>query len=293
MLICVLIQLAIAAAPVPRGLRIAALLGAVFVVATYGVHSSLGGNVARLPILVMPAVVIANLAARRAVVLVAAAALLAYPVIQSAGDVVASHDRSASPTFASGLVRRLSGDPVAERQRIEVVDARTHWGTVRLADAGFAVSRGWLTQVDEVDNPIFYGSAPLTASSYRSFLDRTASGYVALEQSAPLDGSAEAEAALVRHGLPYLSKVWSDSNWSLYEVENPQPLAVGAAQVVEITETGLILQAQRPGLVALDLNWSPYLTVTGGRIIRHGRTAIAILASPGRHVVSATWRSAA
>jgi hypothetical protein len=186
-------------------------------------------------------------------------------------------------------VRRLANDPIAERQRVEVVDARTHWGSVRIAYAGISVARGWLTQVDEVQNPLFYEAALLNANSYREFLDRTASGYVAVERSAPLDSGSLAEAALINHGLPYLSKVWSDPNWTLYRVKDPQPIAVGAAHVVRTTETGLILQAQTPGRVVLDICWSPYLTVTGGRVLRNGRDVVAVLTSSGEHIVSATW----
>ncbi len=289
MLTCLVIQLGIAAAPVSRRLRIAALLGALLIVATYLVHTPLGGNVARLSVILMPAAAAAELATRRMTAYAIASVLLIYPIAQATGDVATSRDQSARPSFATGLERQLANYPIAQTQRIEVVDAINHWGSVRLAGAGFSIARGWLTQVDEVRNPEFYNNAPLTAKSYRVFLDQTASGYVAVERSAPLDSGSQAEAGLISRGLPYLTEVWSDPDWKLYRVSAPTPLATGVASVVRTTNTGLILDAKSPGRVELDINWSPYLTVTGGAITRDGSHVIATVTSPGEHTVRASW----
>jgi hypothetical protein len=289
LVICLIIQIGIAVVPVGARVRAGALLGAALIIGTYFVHSPLGGNVARLSVLLMPAAAVADLAVRRLAAQGVAAVLLIYPVTQTVGDVMASYDPSANPNFATALEQRLSADPVARKQRIEVVDASTHWGAARLADAGFSVARGWFTQVDEVQNPEFYKQGLLTAASYRTFLNRTASAYVAVERSAPLDEGSVAEAALISEGLPYLIQVWADPNWTLYRVADPSPLAGGQGQVVRLTDTGLVVDTRAPGVVDLDINWSPFLRVTGGTLARHGSTVAADLSTPGEHVVWATW----
>jgi hypothetical protein len=289
MLTGVAIQLGVAAAPVSRRMRLAAVLGALLVVATYLLHTPLGGNVARLPVLLMPAAAAAEFATRRTIAHALTAMLLIYPIVQAAGDVAAAGGRSAQPGFATGLEHQLAADPTARTHRIEVVDAASHWGSVRLSDAGYTVARGWLTQVDEVQNPEFYTKAALTATTYRAFLDRTSCGFVAVEHAAPLDSASTSEASLITRGLPYLTEVWSDSDWTLYEVIDPNPVATGNGHVLRMTDTGLILAAEKPGRVGLNLSWSRYLTITGGTISRHGPDVIATVTSAGQHTVAAHW----
>jgi hypothetical protein len=283
------IALAALALSASRPMRIATVLGVTAIVAAYLVHTPLGGDIARLPVLLMPAAVIAQARVPRRLTVLLAAAACVYPIAQAANDLTAAHDVSTRPAFTTGLQARLAGEPIARTHRIEVVDAGTHWGAVRLSNAGFAVARGWLTQADQVDNPLFYGRAPLTAGSYRAFLDRTASAYVAVEHAAPLDSGAQAEAALIAGRLPYLTDVWSDRYWTLYRVSRPRPLATGVATVVRTTDTGVVLDAARPGAAHVDLNWSRYLTVDGGEITRDGTTITVALTTPGIHVIRGAW----
>jgi hypothetical protein len=289
LLVSLAIQLGAAAVPVGRLVRVASLLGAAGVLLAYAVHTPLGGNVARLPVLITPAAVVADVTLRRASVLVIGAILSIYPIAQTASDLTTSRDGTAQLPFTAGLAARLSNDPLAHSQRVEVVDARTHWGASRLADAGISLSRGWLTQADQTDNPLFYGRARLNADTYRDFLDRTATAYVAVEHGAPLDGGAVREAALIDENLPYLSPVWHDPFWTLYAVHDPAPLATGPATVLTTTDTGVVLDAQRAGLVDVDVNWSPFLRVDGGEVYRDGSHIQVQLDSPGVHTIRAAW----
>jgi hypothetical protein len=283
------IEIGAAVVPVGRFVRSTALLGAAAIIITYFVHTPLGGNVARLPVLIMPAAVVADVGLRRLGALVVAAILSIYPIAQAVSDISASYDGAAALPFTAGLAARLSNDPLAHSQRVEVVDSQTHWGATRLADAGISLSRGWLTQLDETDNPLFYGREPLNAVTYRAFLDRTGTGYVALERGAPLETGGQAEAALVRRGLPYLSPVWADEYWTLYRVANPHPLATGTASVVSTTDTGVLLYAEAPGWTHVDVNWSPFLKVDGGQVVRDGSQIWVNLDSAGLHNVRAVW----
>jgi hypothetical protein len=289
LLLSVVTQLAAVALPVGRVVRVAALVGTVVIVAAYCVHTALGGNIARLPFLVTPCAVAAQLAFSRRSAAIVSAALCVYPLSQAVSDLVISRDSSTMAAFTAGLARRLANDPIAHTHRIEVVDAGTHTGAVRLTDSGLSVARGWITQVDESDNPLLYGRAPLNAATYRAFLDRTASGYVAVEHAARLDQGARTESALIASGLPYLTPVWSDRYWTLYEVSAAAPVADGVARVVKLTDTGVVVQVTHPGLADINLNWSRYLTVDGGRVIRDGRTVTVDFRVPGQHTLRASW----
>ena len=197
------------------------------------------------------------------------------------------------PAFVAGLAARLAPDPVVGRQRVEVIEPRTHWAQTRLADVGVTPARGWLRQIDEQRNPLFYQRAPLTGATYRAWLDAHAVAYVALPHGVPLDFGSGAEASLVARGLPYLRAVYADPQWTLYAVDDPAPLATGPARVTALPDTGVVLQASAPGDVRLSLWYSPLLVVDGGAVRavpgEPGETEVH-LDSAGRHVVHGVWR---
>lgn len=283
------IPLAAALLPVGRRVRVGLLLSAGAVLGAYLVHSPLGSNVTRLSILVVVPTLVA--AARLPLLLLAPAALVLglWPWHQLHDDLVAASDASARPSFVAGLAGRLRGDPTVATQRVEVLEPRTHWAQTRLVDAGVTVARGWLRQVDEGRNPLFYGRAPLTVGSYRGWLDGQGVAYVARPHGVPLDFGTGAEDALVGGGLPYLHPVWSDAHWTLYAVDRPAPVATGAAAVTALTDTGAQL-AGGPGVVTIALHWSPYLVVGGGVVQRDGDRTRVVLATGGSHRLHAVWR---
>jgi hypothetical protein len=106
---------------------------------------------------------------------------------------------------------------------------------------------------------LFYSTKSLTADSYHAWLHELAVGWVALPR-APLDYSAAAEGALVRAGLPYLRAVWGSADWTLYEVTDAAPLARGA-QVLSVADSSVTLATTQAATAAVQIRWSPYLTV--------------------------------
>jgi hypothetical protein len=174
--------------------------------------------------------------------------------------------------------------------RVELVDTATHWPSTYLLPH-VALARGWERQVDESRNPIFYGRAPLTATSYRQFLDRNAVGLVAVARGVPFDYGTKDEAALVRGGLPYLHLQWSDAHWQLYTVTQPAPIVASPAVVDCLTDTGLTLRAPGAGRYEVRMRWSPYLVVSGGKVSRASDGDVELtLTSPGTHDLHAVWR---
>lgn len=278
------------ALPVGRTLRVASLLAALVVLAAYLVHSPLGSNAARVPLLLAAPLAVATLPGRWRVLGPVLALCLPLPLHQLAGDLSAAHDPAAHRAFYAPLLSRLAADPQLRTHRLEVVEPRTHWQVAYLEPA-VTLARGWERQLDESLNPAFYRPGALTAVRYRKFLDRSAVAAVALPRGTPIDFGSRSEAALVRAGLPYLHRVWSDPHWSLYQVSRPAPLALGdGARITALTDVGVHLATRGPGTVRLALRYSPYLQVNSGCVRRGRRGEVVLrLARGGRHVLAARW----
>jgi hypothetical protein len=60
---------------------------------------------------------------------------------------------------------------------------------------------------------------PSSPHSYRAWLAREGVHYVALPD-VPLDPTGRAEAKLIRRGLPFLRRVFSDRHWEVFEVRH-------------------------------------------------------------------------
>jgi hypothetical protein len=168
-----------------------------------------------------------------------------------------------------------------------VIDTRTHWASAYVAER-IPIARGWERQVDNARNPIFYGRSPLTAASYRAFLDAYAVGWVALPDAA-LDFGSTGEAALIRQGLPYLKPVWHQGAWTVYAVTDPKPLVSGT----ELTPTAVgrasvTLQARTAGASGiLQLHWSRWLHTDNGVVRQAGQWTSVQAARPGPVTISA------
>ncbi len=284
------IPLAAALFPVGRRVRLGLLLAALAVAVAYLVPGPVGSNVTRLSLLVAVPTFVAAVRLTTLLAVPVAVVLALWPWHQLQDDLRAARDASAQPGFSASLINRLVADRMALTHRIEVVAPRTHWAETRLAGSGLSLARGWVRQVDEGRNPQFYGRAPLTAGTYRSFLNASAVAYVAAPKGVPVDFGSGAEAALVRGGVPYLARIWSDQHWDLYAVADPAPVATGAARVTRLTDTGADLVASGPGDAHLAVRWSPWLVLDGGQVHRDGAWVRLRLRGSGPHRLHAVWR---
>jgi hypothetical protein len=291
LLAALLVCAIVAVLPVGRRMRLGALLSVVLLLAAYLVHTPVGSNAARMPLLLAAPAVAAAVRAPVFLLVPALVVLLPFPVNQLRNDLSAAGDPAAAESFYAPLLARLVRAPTLElaSHRLEVVEPRTHWQVVYLEPA-FTLARGWERQLDVSLNPLFYGGA-LTPASYREFLVRNAVSAVALPVGTPIDDSSTAEAGLVRSGLSYLREIWSDPHWVLYAVRDPVPVAAGdGAGGVHLTGTGLRLDTAGPGRVALRLRYSHYLTVDGGCVARGaGGDVVLHLTRGGLHTVHAVW----
>ncbi|MBQ0895846.1 hypothetical protein KBX37_22570 [Micromonospora sp. U56] len=281
----VLTSLLVAALVAYRPVRVGALLSAAGVLAAALVHTPVGLNATRLA--VMFALPVLAAAARpprwltdrlasgvarwgRAAGGVALAVLLAVvcagqpPVV--AADLRTVGDPTAARSFFAPLRAELARRGLTGR--VEVPPTRNYWEAARLGEVPLA--RGWLRQADIARNPLFFttvpGAAgtgvPLTAASYRAWLDEFAVQYVAVPD-APLSWVGRAEAELVTAGLPYLTEVWSDGRWRLYAVADPTPVVGAPGEFVGQDGASLTFRTSAAGTVLVRVWHTRWLTASG------------------------------
>ncbi|MEV0807199.1 hypothetical protein [Micromonospora sp. NPDC050200] len=282
----VLASLLVAALVAYRPVRVGALLAAAGVLAASSVHTPVGLNATRLvvmfalPVLAAAARPPRRIAGRlpaprgRRVGGVALAVLLAVvcwwqpPVV--AADLVGIGDPTSGRAFFDPLRAELTRRGVTGR--VEVPPTRDYWEAARLGEVPLA--RGWLRQADIDRNPLFFttvpGAAgtgvPLTADSYRAWLDEFAVQYVAVPD-APLSWVGRAEAELVGSGLPYLTEVWADRHWRLYLVTDPTPIVAAPGELVRQDGASLTFRTATAGTVPVRVRHSSWLTASDGATV--------------------------
>lgn len=275
--------------PVGRRIRMTAWLTILALLVVYLVHTPIGANATRIAVLASaPAIVCA--ARGRVTVAVAFVVASLLPLSQLHNDLAAASDNDHDRGFVTALKAQADASGLLADHRVELVDTATHWASTYLLPQA-VLARGWERQVDEARNPIFYGRAPLTATSYRGFLDRNAVGLVAVARGNQFDWGTRSEAALIATGLPYLHQIAVNSYWTLYRVSDPTPVVAAPAVVRNTTDTGLVLRVPSPGSYAVRLRWSPYLVVTGGTVSRGPDDTVMLnLRTAGVHDLHAVWR---
>ncbi len=234
------------------------------------VHTPVGANAARLGALCAGPVLVLVLAGRRPVVLLALAVpLLYWQWVAPFRDVSdARGDPSVHASYYAPLIAeldRLASGPV----RVEIPPTRDRGESAFLAPA-YPLARGWLRQLESDDFDLFT-DGHLTNASYRSWLNDHAVSYVALPDVA-FDYLAEDEVALIRNGPPYLRKVWTSPDWTLYRVARATPL-VGAeasdiprstATLTQLGPADFTVDLREPGTYLVRIHYTPYWEVTSG-----------------------------
>lgn len=262
----------------PRHWRLLRAGGAVYVVATllaWVVPSPVGSNIVRLGLMFGGVVLLACCASGRwrASALAASAGpgvarfLLAAALVTSVVWQVAvpttdvSHDQT-PVAWQSNIVHLADElDQLhADLGRVEVVPTRSHRESTLLA-AHVSLARGWNRQLDVGRNDVFYSQDQLTAATYRSWLDQWAVRFVALSTTAAPDTGAVDEARLITGGLPYLTRIWSNTDWTLYAVNEPTPLVTPPATVVAFHADELVIRAPLPGAYEVRVVASPWLSL--------------------------------
>ncbi len=153
--------------------------------------------------------------------------------------------------------------------RVEALDTAGHWPAYRLAGAGIPLVRGWLRQDDFPTNSILYQSAPLTRSSYTSWLRSLGVAYV-VATNAPPDFSSKGELALLASGHSGLTVARQGPNVTIYALPDPTPMITGPApaSLLALHRTSMSIEVGAPGRYVVAVRWSRYWHTSSGCVTR-------------------------
>ncbi|NYE41389.1 hypothetical protein HEB29_002400 [Streptomyces fulvorobeus] len=247
-----------------KSVRTAAAVYGVGTLLTYVVESQIGSNVSRMAMLFAGVVLLAALPytvprSRRWYALILAFAGLNFWIgYKGVDDLVRTAPTASWTRELAPLVNQLQRVG-AERARVEVVPASSHREASALAP-WVNLARGWSRQADMKRNPLFYDDT-LNAANYRQWLDRWAVHYVVLPEGSPDASGAVQEAALVAEGLPYLTEIWGNADWTLYRVRDAVPMADPPATVERAGADSVTVRVEKAGRVLIRIPHSRWLAV--------------------------------
>jgi len=151
--------------------------------------------------------------------------------------------------------------------RFHVVALDTHWEAYYFSVNGYPITRGWFRQDDALHNTIF-DTNQFTAAQYVAWLRDMGVKYIFLPH-APLDFSGPRETHLLET-TPSFVRVFSDAQWTVYRLSDPQPMAVplspsyGKANIIALQHQAIYLTVPHPGTYLIKITYSPYWELTAG-----------------------------
>jgi hypothetical protein len=245
-----------------RNVRRALLIYGVCCVGLFVVPNPVGGNMARFAgIVIGPAAAFFLLRNSRmrgfALVALPLFAFQLQPIVTAVAS--AAGDLSTKPFYYQGMTRFLAAHQKVPG-KVEIPFTKEHWEATYVAEK-VPLARGWDRQVDLARNAVLY--SPLSQETYDKWLHDNAVRYVALPDAA-LDEGGEAEAAVLRQRPAWLKQVYADQHWTIWQVDDPTPLATGAGVMTQLTHNGFTVVGAHPGVTTVRLRWSPSWHVTRG-----------------------------
>jgi hypothetical protein len=252
------------AASLPRGERIVRTTTIVVAIAALPLFvfaNPMGGNVTRIVVFfAVPTLIVANWRHRPALVVAGAVPLTIWLLLPLAsGTSETAVDSAATPAYHAPLVDLVTSARGLQG-RVEIPFTAGHWEVAFVAPT-VPIARGWERQVDMDRNAVLY-SPDLTAAEYRDWIDANAVRWIAIP-GVPLDEGGVAEAALVRRGLPWLSDGVRVGDWTVYEVDDPQPIVEPPARLVREGPDEIVIRVDEASTVSVRAWYMPYWTTSG------------------------------
>ncbi|MEV8018406.1 glycosyltransferase family 87 protein [Streptomyces sp. NPDC086554] len=247
-----------------KTVRITTAVYAVFVLGVWLISSQIGSNITRLAMSFAGVVLLAALpfavpkSRQWYVIVVAIVGFVGWIGFKAGDDVVHTTPAATWSHELAPIVNELQ-EVGADKGRVEVVPARSHREASALSPY-VNLARGWNRQADMERNPLFYDDT-LNSANYHEWLQRWSVHFVVVPNGEPDGDGGKREAALIEKGLPYLKQVWVDSNWQLYEVINPNPLADPPAVVKRAEQGEWTIEVKKPGKVVVRIPYSPWLSI--------------------------------
>ena len=260
--------------------RVGALLAAAGIALAVTLRTPVGMNALRLPELFVPAVAVAtSRLPMRWVVPAVVAAVCWLPPLTS-DDITAIGEPSNASSYYGELTSELQRLPL--NGRVEIPPTLQRWEAVYVADR-VPLARGWMTQLDDGYNSLFFDGV-VDASSYRRWLRDNAVQYVAVSDAATAE-AGRAETALVNGGLPYLDRVWAGKHWTVYRVIPAGSVVTGARLVSQDATSVTFRVVGGARTVLARVRWSRWLTLAGpgGCLRRQGTWTAVEVQRPGTY----------
>lgn len=272
----VITSLAVAALVRSKAVRLGALLSAAGIVLAYGVHTPVGANAVRLPVMfALPLIVgLADRPRWQLVATAGAVAVLNPPLVLS--DLGHTGDPASYPTYYVRLNAQLATLP--QTGKVEVVMTPNYWESVYVANKSL-LARGWLRQQDTAQNPLFFEDRAPSAAAYQRWLVHNGVDYVALPSEVSWLGRAERRAVhrtAAGTGAGSLALVWGDAQWQLYRVVDSPGLVDGPATVTRANQAVIAVRFSHPGRALVRVNYNRWLVATRNACLAeaHGWTQV-------------------
>ncbi len=228
------------------------------VLAVFALPNGMGSNVTRFVWFCLPVAVVATSTRGRRLVALLLTPVVAAGVWGTVRDLRSATLPISSVGFYQPLATELDRIPDVRSYRVEVVNHGAHAAYDALLDHAL-LARGWETQADTALNRALH-TDPLDATTYKVWLDNNAVGYVALPA---VSVSGYSEYDLVRSGRAgYLRPIWRSTDWTLYEVTHPTPIAGAPARVVRHSQSALTVSLPCRCTVNVRVRYSKFLQAT-------------------------------
>jgi hypothetical protein len=240
-----------------RAIRIGALLGMLLVLGAFMLPTPVGSNADRLCLLFALPVAAAFIgwSSRRLRAVALIAVLLVQLPVNTGTWTSTGKDSGYSAYYTPVAAEIHSRGQLTGR--VEVPEMAGHWDSVYLARS-VPLARGWLRQTDvRLNDAVFYKRKP-TESTYLTFLTDNAVQYVAVPD-AELTEYGRNESTLIDKGLPYLSKIWSNAHWTMYQVAGQPSLVSPPAQVLSQNPDAIVVKVPADTILRVRLRWYPWL----------------------------------
>jgi hypothetical protein len=273
----------------PKHLHVVILLSLAACPVLVAIPNGMGSNFLRFIWICLPVAVVAT-AGRRLSLAAFASAFAVFAGAQgTAHDVAVARSPLSSVSYYAPLAAELDRVPALTSYRLEAVPDGTHTAAYALLNHAM-LARGYLTQADNALNAVLWSKADLTALTYKIWLDNNAVGYVAIDKTA-LDPNPEY--SLVTTGtLPYLTPIWSNTNWTLYRVQSPTPIVAPPARIVDADQSNMTIDVAKAGTLPVRVRWSKFLAAdapghASGAIVTDDGYGWTILTAPvtGQYVL--------
>ena len=279
-----------------RAVRIGLGLAALASIVLFLVPNPLGGNFLRFTQFVVVPVGIVGVsthARRRAVMAglpIAAAVVWSMQpgvsaAVQWAGD-ASVQEQFHRPLILEVQRRNADGQPIG---RVEIPFTDNHWEAFFVASE-VPYARGWERQTDLERNPELY-DPELTRAEFHDWLHHNAVRWVAVP-NVPLDEGGQREAEILEswRTIPWAELVWSNADWSLYEIVDYVPIVDPPARLLKQSADEVWLATDSAAVVTLRYEYARELEIDGGACVmpptEDGEWMRVYLPGPGQYRIA-------